>query len=325
MVFIVLALFLVSMVGVVSAAVGPPCDNEQLREMSEYIIQGEVTSSEITETFNITGEEEDYVEIGRVTLEIKVLNSIKGDNQVDDILSVDYETILTMVGEYAGGSYSALFDVGDLVEYRKLGEAYDQTCDFYELVAISEISEEITDLNETDDDDELPNITRIHRTKELKERLQIYLNATECPNNCVCSGSTIRCLVNGQRTMTVIAGRSGNIIIQVKGVNATTNVTLYKADGKLYGKFDNETKRIHDPEQIQEKIRQRKQKWWEEHNITLDEDGYYRVQSKKKARLFFLIPVREKVRTQIDAETGEIIKIRNHWWGVLARNEISNI
>ncbi len=178
---------------------------------------------------------------------------------------------------------------------------------------------EVTD-EENETDDELPNITRTNKTKDLKERLQIYLNATECPEDCICSGSTIKCLVNGQRTMTIIAGRSGNIIIQVKGVNATTSVTLYKGDGKLYGEFNNETKRIHDPEQIKEKIRQRKQARWEEHNITLDEDGYYRVQSKKKARLFFLIPVREKVRTQIDAETGEIIKIRNPWWGFLARD-----
>jgi len=162
---------------------------------------------------------------------------------------------------------------------------------------------------------------QIQKIKQLKNRLQIYLNQTECPDNCTCSGSTIKCELNGQRQMTVVAGRSGNVIVQVKGVNASTNVTLYKSEGKVYGVFeDNETKRIMTPEQVQEKIRERKQKTWEEHNITLDEEGYYRIQSKKKARLFFLIPVREKVRTQIDAETGEIIKIRNPWWGFLAND-----
>lgn len=181
------------------------------------------------------------------------------------------------------------------------------------------------DLNETEDEEEeengIRNITQIRKIKQLKNRLQIHLNATECPDNCTCAGSTIKCWLNGQREMTVIAGNSGNIIVQVKGTNASTNVTLYKSEGKLYGVFEgNETKRIMTPEQVQEKIRERKQKRWEEHNITLDEDGYYRVQSKKKARLFFLIPVREKVRTQIDAETGEIIKIRNPWWGFLAND-----
>jgi trehalose-6-phosphatase len=55
-------------------------------------------------------------------------------------------------------------------------------------------------------------------------------------------------------------------------------------------------------------------------SINLTEDGYYQVQTKKKARLFWLVPVREKFRAQVDAETGEIIKIRNPWWGFLARD-----
>ena len=164
------------------------------------------------------------------------------------------------------------------------------------------------------------NQTQIQHIKQARNKIRSLNGTGECPNNCTCSGSAVICWLNSQRTMTVYAGNSGNIIIQVKGENASTNVTLYKEDGKLYGDFENGTKRIHDPEQIKEKIRQIKQVRWEEHNITLDEDGYYRVQSKKKARLFFLIPVREKVKTQVDAETGEIIKIRNPWWGFLARD-----
>lgn len=162
---------------------------------------------------------------------------------------------------------------------------------------------------------EYGNITR------ERNRLKIHSNGSECPENCTCSGSATKCkLQNGTREMTIIAGKSGNIIFQVKEVNASTNVTLYKSeDGKVYGIFkNNETKRIRTPEQIQERIRERNKVNWEEHNISLDDDGYYRVQSKKKARLFYLFPVREQVKTQIDAETGEIIKIRNPWWGFLA-------
>ena len=58
----------------------------------------------------------------------------------------------------------------------------------------------------------------------------------------------------------------------------------------------------------------------EDENITLTEDGYYQVQAKKKARLFWIVPVKEKVHTQIDAETGEVIKTRYSWWGFLARD-----
>ena len=176
------------------------------------------------------------------------------------------------------------------------------------------------EVNDDDKENQSGVQTQIQKIKQIQNRIRAHNGTGECPNECTCAGSTVKCWLNGQREMTVVAGNSGNVIVQVKGENASTNVTLYKSEGKLYGEFNNETKRIHDPEQIKEKIRQRKQVRWEEHNITLDEDGYYRVQSKKKARLFLLIPVREKVRTQVDAETGEIIKIRNPWWGFLARD-----
>ncbi len=171
--------------------------------------------------------------------------------------------------------------------------------------------------NNSGEDSNLQN--QIQHIKQNKNKIHAF-NGTDCPENCTCTGSSTKCYLNGQREMTINAGKSGNIIVQVKGVNASTNVTLYKSEGKLYGEFGNETKRVLTPEQVQERVRERKQVRWESHNITLDEDGYYRVQSKKKARLFLLIPVREKVRTQIDAETGEIIKVRNPWWGFLAND-----
>ena len=161
---------------------------------------------------------------------------------------------------------------------------------------------------------------QIQKIKQVRNRIRAFNGTGECPENCTCAGSTVKCGLKGERTMTITAGKSGNTIIQVTGINASTKVELYKSEEKLYGVFNGETKRILTPEQVQEKIRERKQKTWEEHNITLNEEGYYRVQSKKKARLFLLIPVREKVRTQIDAETGEIIKIRNPWWGFLAND-----
>lgn len=156
----------------------------------------------------------------------------------------------------------------------------------------------------------------------VRNRLRVHTNQSECPEDCTCAGSTTKCqFQNGTREMTVHAGSSGNIIVQVKNTNASTQVQLYKSEGKVYGVFrNNETKEIILPDEVEEKIRERKQKRWEEHNITLDEDGYYRVQSKKKARLFWVIPVKERVRTRLDAETGEIIRTRTSWWGFLARD-----
>ena len=110
--------------------------------------------------------------------------------------------------------------------------------------------------------------------------------------------------------MTVTAGRSGNIIFQVKGVNASTNVTLYKSEGKVYGIFkNNKTRAINFlPDQVKEKIKNKIKARLENQTIELDENGIYQIQGRKKARLFFLFPVREKIRAQIDSETGEIIR-----------------
>ena len=181
-------------------------------------------------------------------------------------------------------------------------------------------------------DDKYCENTKIIKTKILtkqqviniiRARNRLRINQTECPDNCTCTGSTIKCpLEDGGRNMTVIAGKSGNIIVQVKKVNMSTNVTLYKSNKTLYGVFkNNETRTIKVfPDHVQEKIREKIKARLQNQTIELDEDGMYQVQGRKKARLFFIFPVRERVTMQIDSETGEVIKIRNPWWGFLARD-----
>jgi uncharacterized membrane protein YfhO len=137
----------------------------------------------------------------------------------------------------------------------------------------------------------------------------------------------MKCDLNGTRQMTVMAGKSGNTIVQVKGINMSTNVTLYKSEDKIYGMFKNsQTREIRIlPDEIKEKIKERIKLRLENQIIELDENGIYQIQSKKKARLFFLFPVRERVKIEIDSETGELIKIRNPWWGFLARDSDEEI
>ncbi|OGJ12555.1 hypothetical protein A3K82_00045 [Candidatus Pacearchaeota archaeon RBG_19FT_COMBO_34_9] len=152
-----------------------------------------------------------------------------------------------------------------------------------------------------------------------------YANQSECPNNCTCTGSATKCwLEDGTREMTVTAGESGNVIIQVKGVDGTTKVTLYKTeDGKLYAvSKDNETKRIKLlPDQVQEKIREKLQRQLENGEIVLNEQGIYEYRAQKRARLFFIFSVRERVQAELDPETGKLIQVRNPWWGFLAKDE----
>jgi len=157
----------------------------------------------------------------------------------------------------------------------------------------------------------------------VRERLKRYYgNITECPDSCTCSGSVMKCSGPNGRIMTVYAGGSGNVIVQIKEINMSTRVELYKENGTLFGVFKgNKTREIKImPDQVQEKIRERIQARLENYNITLDEDGTYLVKVGKKARLCLIIPVNENGDAEVDSESGEIIRIRKSWWGFLARD-----
>ena len=158
-----------------------------------------------------------------------------------------------------------------------------------------------------------------------RNKIRAFIAGEECPEGCTCTGSVTKCqLRNGTREMTVVAGRSGNIIVQTKGVNASTNVELYKTEnGKLYGVFrNNKTKNIKLlPHQVREKIRERLERHLEDENISLDENGTYQYRAKKRARLFFIFPVRVRVNAELDPETGKILRLRHPWWAFFARDE----
>jgi len=175
------------------------------------------------------------------------------------------------------------------------------------------------ELNDTEE--EQPRLTKsCHEKEELKH----YERTIDCPEECVCSGSTIKCLFeNGTREMTVYAGKSGNVIVQIKNINMSTNVTLYKnEEGKIYGNFrGNITHEVKLPDEIKERLQNHTRTRLYNESINLTEDGYYHIQGHKKSRLFWIVPVREHVRAEVNAETGETIKIRNSWWGFMARDE----
>ena len=168
------------------------------------------------------------------------------------------------------------------------------------------------------------NLTKEEIKEAIKEKNRIKFEertGQNCTDNCICTGVVMKCeLEDGTREMTIYA-KSGNIIFQVKNVNASTQVTLYHHNKTTYAVFkNNETKEIVLPDKIQEKIREKIKAKIENQNITLNEDGFYEVRMQKRARLFFLFPLREKVQLQLDAENGEVIKLRNPWWGFLAKD-----
>lgn len=169
---------------------------------------------------------------------------------------------------------------------------------------------------------------QIRKIVTANNRIKTEIKSGECPEKCTCTGSAVKCqLNNGTREMTIVAGKSGNIIVQIKGVNASTNVTLYKSNKTIYGVFkNNETKRVRLlPDQVQERIRERLKRALENENISLNEDGTYQYNAENKARLFLLFPVKVAVNAEVNSETGEIVKIKKSWWAFMARDESQQI
>jgi hypothetical protein len=177
---------------------------------------------------------------------------------------------------------------------------------------------------------EIMNDTSLCRGKfEVKEKQRIkFENRTGqiCPTDCTCTGVVMKCpLEGGGRQMTIFAGKSGNIIIQIQGVNVTTNITIYSENGTLIGEFGNGDIKVIKitPDQLKIKFREKEKVELEDEEIELKDDGFYEYKGKKNARLLWTVPVKERVVSEVNPETGEITKIKTSWWGFLARDKKS--
>lgn len=163
----------------------------------------------------------------------------------------------------------------------------------------------------------------VTQIRKVKNKLHAAKASGECPEECTCTGSSMKCMLASGREITIHSGESGKTIVKVEGVDMSTKVTLYKAeDGKVYGVFKgNKTKVVkYMPDEVKEKIRKRIKAKLESEEIELDEAGEYIAKLRKKARLFWVVPVKEKVTMHIDPETGEITKTKTSWWGWMARD-----
>lgn len=180
---------------------------------------------------------------------------------------------------------------------------------------------QIANCTDDNDDEEKPKIVK---KCELRKKIKDYYINNECPEECTCTGSVIKCELASGRIMSVYAGKSGNVIIQIKGVNMSTNVTLYKNEnGTLEGIFRGNKTRIIKvlPDEVRERIKEKIKAKLENEEINLDDGGLYKIKAHKKARFLFIIPVSENVEGEVDSETGDIIIIRKgSWWGFLARD-----
>jgi len=208
-----------------------------------------------------------------------------------------------------------------------------------------------TDTNETDDDSSTTvtktktrlkdrNLTR-EQIREIKRSMTFVpwqkRNESECAEGCKCRGAVVSCLTENGKEMTITAGRSGNVIvITIEKTNVSTELEIEQESdeqnkSRLRAKLKNGEKRLIKimPDVASQKIlkRLRLKKCLEEDgcNFELKEVGEgekaklaYEVKAKRRARLFWLFGLRMNVQSQVDAETGEIIKFKKPWWAFLA-------
>jgi len=173
--------------------------------------------------------------------------------------------------------------------------------------------------------DEIKNVVQMNDLKDVRnEEHRLKFENAQCPAGCECMGSVIRCeFENGTRIMTITAGESGNMIVQIKGENMTTNVTLYKSGEKVYGVFSgNETKEIKVlPDQVKENLKAKVKAKLQNEEVVLNGSGTYEYTAEKQARLFLVIPVKVPVKAEIDSSTGTVSNVQSQWWSFLAKDE----
>lgn len=155
--------------------------------------------------------------------------------------------------------------------------------------------------------------------EEGKIKLGVIPKA-DCPTDCLCDGITTKCFFENGREMTILAGESGNIIIQSKTAEMRTSVELYKNGSKVIGNFEDGEKEIRIfPDDVKNLVEEKVKAIMEEQKMTLKEDGKYYFSAKKKAKFLFILNVNERIKAEIDSNTG-VIKIKNSIFNFLSND-----
>lgn len=205
---------------------------------------------------------------------------------------------------------------GTIVKFEgELVSNVSSTCQVGTLIKLSDIEKVDTNSSKEDGD----KAERIREGRQEKNRLGF--NKSQIPEGCEIDGAALKCEINGTKTMIVFAGKSGNIIIKVEGVNASTEVQLYKdINGTLFGAFDNNQTKIINilPSDLQALIMQKTNASFNGTNITLTSKGEYEYEAEKEARFLGVFKVHEHVSWEVDPENGSVSNENAPWWGFLA-------
>jgi len=161
-------------------------------------------------------------------------------------------------------------------------------------------------------------------------------NESECLEGCECHGAVQSCETEDGKTMTIEAGRSGNIItitVEKNGNRSECNTSLEmeqerdreKNETRLYTYLSNgrkaEVKIM--PDAASEKAIER----LGELNFTVElkEIGKgeevqlaYELKAGKEGKILGLFRKQAQLGIEVSAENGEVIRVRRPWWAFLA-------
>ena len=164
-------------------------------------------------------------------------------------------------------------------------------------------------------------------------------NDSVCLDGCKCVGAVVTCPTETGKIITIGSGRSGNIItITVDKTEVDTELELEQEETesgnktKLKAKLTNgknaEIKIMPDTASETALNKLRIRVCSEENNcqIELKEIGKgdeekqlaYEMQIERHSRILGIFQKKMQVQAQVDAENGEVIKVKKPWWAFLA-------
>jgi hypothetical protein len=216
---------------------------------------------------------------------------------------------------------------------------------WYNDVCNEEEEEIDEDQNDTGNGNGGAVVTRT-RTREAK-RLRFVpwqkRNESECLEGCKCVGAVMSCPTETGKTMTITAGRSGNTIVitidksevetelEIEAENETDNETgVGRNKTRLRAKLSNgQTKEIKIMPDVasQRALERLRLRTCSEENCTIelkevegkkDKQLAYELQAERHSRILGMFRKKMQVKAQVDAETGELIRVKKPWWAFLA-------
>jgi len=199
---------------------------------------------------------------------------------------------------------------------------------------------ETNEVEETEEGEENQHMVKTREAKRITFTPWQKRDESECLEGCKCVGAVMSCHTETGKIMTITAGRSGNtIVITIDKTEVETELEIEaendtdgeKNNTKLKAKMSNgqikEIKIMPDAASKKALQRLRLKNCVEEEGCTLelkevgsgkDKQLAYELQAERHSRILWMFRKKMEVKAQIDAETGELIRVKKPWWAFLA-------